>query len=83
MKPFNLQEFHANPSCKIITRDGRSVKILYTEAKGNYPVIGLISNKEGEYPENFTENGTYLNNIKSGNDLFFAYERKKWQVIVI
>ena len=42
MKPFNLEEFKKNPSRKIITRDGRSVQILCTNARRSYPIVALI-----------------------------------------
>lgn len=41
MKQFNLQEYLANPSRKVVTRCGRSVRILCTDAKGDCPVFGL------------------------------------------
>ena len=77
MKPFSLDEYLKNPSRKVITRDGRNVRVLLTDAKGKYPVVCLISNEEGEDPNSYTENGAYLNNNESDNDLFFATE-KKW-----
>lgn len=41
MKQFNLQEYLANPSQKVVTRDGKHVRILCTDAKGDYPIIAL------------------------------------------
>ena len=39
MKPFNLEEYLANPNKELITRDGRKVKrILCTDVKSKYPV---------------------------------------------
>ena len=72
MKQFSLEEFKKNPTRKVVTRDGRPVKIIYTEAEGNYPIIGLISLEGGERPESFTENGKYINKNGSDSDLFFA-----------
>ena len=43
MKQFSLDEYIANSSMKVVTRDGRAVKIICTDAKGNFPVIGLIA----------------------------------------
>ena len=82
MKPFILNEYLANPSLKVVTRDGRPVRILCTDAKSDYPVIGLISSNGGDYPENYTENGTYLNNYESDNDLFFGTVKKDGWVSV-
>ena len=76
MKKFNLQEFQKDPSRKVVTRDGRPVRIICTDAKGKYPVIGLALNKEAEVPENYTENGDYLTNDRCEDDIFFADEKK-------
>ena len=76
MKRFNLQEYLANPSQKVVTRDGKPVRILCTDAKGYYPIVGLINyphSGEREVPENYTENGScYIDNDESSSDLFFA-----------
>ena len=51
MKQFNLNEFLANPSRKIVTRSGLSVRILCTDAKGDCPVFGLVLGVDGsEFP---------------------------------
>ena len=72
MKQFNLQEYLANPSLKIVTRDGRPARVVCTDVKGNYPVIGLaLHNDTEEYMYNFTENGRWSTGIKSDRDLFF------------
>ena len=80
MKPFNLNEYIANPSRKVVTRDGRSARIICTEAKGNYPVVALILTEGGEFPETYTEKGIYMNSNKSDNDLFFAPEKHEGYV---
>ena len=41
MKPFNLEEYLANPSKKVVTRDGRKIRIICTDAKSDYPIIVL------------------------------------------
>ena len=73
MKKFNLCEFKKNPSRKVVTRDGKPVRILCTNAKGDYPIVGLIYyHDEREIPENYTENGScYIDNDESSSDLFF------------
>ena len=51
MKPFNLQEYLDNPSRKVVTRSGRSVRVLCTDAKGDCPVFGLAIGVDGaEFP---------------------------------
>lgn len=51
MKPFSLQGYIENPSQKVVTRSGRSVRILCTDAKGDCPVFGLAIGVDGsEFP---------------------------------
>ena len=72
MKPFSLEEYLKNPSRKVITRDGRNVRIKCTDAKGDRPVIGLIDCKDAEIPMSFTEKGRLgVNVCDSIIDLFF------------
>ena len=72
MKQFTLEEYLKNPSLKVVTRDGRPARIVCTNVKGKYPVIGLILyNDQEEFIYNFTENGRWSIGIKSDRDLFF------------
>ena len=42
MKQFNIEEYKKNPSRKVITRDGRSVRIVCTDVMGAiYPVLAV------------------------------------------
>ena len=77
MKPFSLEEYLANPSKKIITRDGRNAtRLLYTNAKGDYPIIVLIERTDGsEYALSYTKDGKYINGTTDNNDLFFVPEK--------
>ena len=83
MKQFNLEEYLKNPSKKIITRDGRNVRIICTDAKSNYPIIALIKEQYNNYNDKeeiytFTENGLWeLSPNKGLNDLFFAPEKHR------
>ena len=76
MKQFNLEEYLANPSRKVITRDGRSVRIVCTDrkSKNNFPIIALIEGLDGDeeflcYPRE--GKWSTCKNI----DLFFAPEK--------
>lgn len=94
MKPFNLEEYLANPSKKVVTRKGLDVRIVYTDVKCDYPVIGLVNNndresvyiftKDGKWMINLTENGKW--NINSYDnkdlDLFFYNEKHEGWAIV-
>ena len=80
MKQFDLKEYLANPSRKVVTRNGRNVRIICTDKKGyEYPIVALIENKlEGfEGVLYYTKNGEYIANESSMSDLFFAPEKHK------
>lgn len=71
MKPFNLEE--AKSGKPVCIRDGRAVKLIYFDAKGNYPIVGLIQYKEHEDVQAFRKNGTFLGNgFEDENDLFMV-----------
>ena len=42
MKPFNLKEYLKNPSRKVVTRDGRNVKIHCTNYIGEQQIIAQV-----------------------------------------
>ena len=51
MKQFNLNEYLANTSRKVVTRCGLPVRILCTDAKGDCPIFGLAIGFDGsEFP---------------------------------
>ena len=75
MKQFNLGEYLKNPLRKVVTRDGRNVKIHCTDYLGIQPIFATI---EGDaYPSNFCKNGRYMINEESPRDLFFATEKRE------
>ena len=78
MKPFNLDEYIANPSRKVVTRDGKAkARIICTDAKSEYPIIVLLSYSENsEGCEAYTEDGRFSIDGESNSDLFFAPEKK-------
>ena len=85
MKQFDLKEYLANPSRKVVTRDGRSVRIICTDKKGfDYPIVALIENKlEGlEGALYYTKDGKYIANESSDSDLFFAPEKHEGYVSI-
>ena len=74
MKQFNLDEYLANPSRKVVTRDGRDVRIICTDFDNpNFPVIGEV--KGSKWPCSFTKKGMYNRYEECDADLFFAPER--------
>ena len=83
MKPFSLEEYLKNPNRKVVTRDGRPVRIICTDRKGsNQPVIALISLSEianKEVVSSFTTDGYYFQEPGTSQDLFFAPEKhERW-----
>lgn len=77
MKQFNLEEYLKNPTKKVITRDGNSVRILCTDAKGNFPIIALVKTYNGsETVLRLKENGRFYNDTENSSDLFFAPDKK-------
>ena len=79
MKQFNLEEYKKNPNRKVITRDGRSVRILCTDRKGTeYLVIALCTMSNGsEDCYSYFPNGRMYLSADSCMDLFFAPEKKE------
>ena len=78
MKPFNLKEYLANPSRKVLTRDGKATaRIICTDCKSEYPIIALLSYSENsEGCEAYTEDGRFSIDGEGNSDLFFAPEKK-------
>ena len=77
MKQFNLKEYLKNPSWKVVTRDGSSVRIICTDMKSyNEKIVGLIMSDTGiESIFTWTQQGKqYINIGDAPNDLFFAPE---------
>lgn len=77
MKKFSLDEYLKNPTRPIVTRDGRSVRIICTDAKKDFPLIALIEKDDSELPVSYTPRGTVYEWRESDCDLFFAPEKKE------
>ena len=78
MKQFNLGEYLANPSRKVVTGDGRNVRIICTDSKiRNYPIIALVEEPSGfENLFSYTEGGQMVSyEPLKKYDLFFAPEK--------
>lgn len=79
MKPFSLEEYLANPTKKLITRDGCDARIICTDVKSEkYQVVALVTKKGGqEILATFDTSGKYRSGYNSHLDLFFAPEKLK------
>ena len=76
LKPFKLEEYLANPSKKVVTRDGENVRIICTDYYGEKPIIAKIEECEHSYP--FYEDGKFLSYGEPSHlDLFFDTEKKE------
>ena len=73
MKQFNLEEYLRNPLRKVITRDGRNVKILCTNFTKAQHIIAQIEGND--YSTAFHKDGIFVNGVESNYDLFFAPEK--------
>ena len=75
MKEFSLEEYLKNPERKVVTRDGRKVRIICTDRAGSQtkPVVALITLPNGdEVIKTFWDNGIETAGSEDKNDLFFA-----------
>ena len=74
MKEFSLEEYLKNTNREIVTRDGRKVRILCTDRKGDTPIIALVNdaNDGQEYGYAFYSDGKFFRDGGDELDLFFA-----------
>ena len=84
MKQFNLEEYLKDPNKKVVTRDGRNVRIVCTDSQeGDHPILMLCSASDGIgscfscFP-----NGRQYVDTDSCLDLFFAPEKKEGYINV-
>ena len=78
MEQFSLEKYLANPSRKVVTRDGRNIRIVCTDKRDlNFPIIALIETIPGgeEVTHSYTKDGKYYTACSDILDLFFAPEK--------
>ena len=77
MEQFSLEKYLADPSRRVVTRDGCPVRILCTDKKSyNEQIVGLIMGDNGmEHIFTWTQQGKQYINMDTPNDLFFAPEK--------
>ena len=81
MEQFSLTEYLKNPTRPIVTRDGRSVRIICTDRNyKEFPILALVQICGEERVCGYTEDGVYLNDTQCSRDLFFAPEPKAKRV---
>ena len=79
MKPFNLEEYLKNPTKKVITGSGKSVRIICTnKLDSTTPIIALIHKGSEEVIQLYTKEGKVTNKYPCFEyDLFFAPVKKE------
>ena len=85
MEQFSLEKYLANPSRKVVTRNGRNIRIVCTDMKYKvYPILALEETPDdnSEYVYAFTKDGNYEIGDLSIHDLFFAPEKHEGYVNV-
>ena len=84
MKEFSLEEYLKNPNREVVTRDGRKVRILCTDRKGDTPIIALVhdANDGQEYGYAFYSDGKFFRDENKELDLFFAPEKHEGWIII-
>lgn len=84
MKEFSLEEYLKNPDRDVVTRDGRKVRIICTDRKGDTPIIALVydADEGKEYGCAFYPDGKYFIDKDDEFDLFFAPEKHEGWIII-
>ena len=83
MEQFNLEKYLKNPTRKVVTRDGYSVRIVCTDRISYHKdIIGLVMIDGSEYIFTWTQQGKISPNSDTSNDLFFAPEKHEGYVSI-
>ena len=83
LKPFNLEEYLANPSRKVVTRCGLAVtRFLCTDRKHTKPIVACIEDGCTEVICFYAKDGKVMPNMSTDFDLFFAPEKHEGWVNV-
>ena len=79
MKPFNLEEYLKNPTRKVITGSGKSVRIICTNMlDSTTPIVALIYKGAEEVIQLYTKEGRITSKYPCfEHDLFFAPVKKE------
>ena len=78
MEQFSLEKYLANPSRKVVTRNGRNARIISTDMNSkNYPIVALVklSDNTTEDVWTYTKDGEFEVEQSTSHDLFFVPEK--------
>ena len=83
MQPFSLDKYLKNPLRKVITRDGRTVRIICTDFNNiNYPIVIEVEGLDA--PMSATREGRHISFARDEKlDLFFAPEKHERYVNIV
>lgn len=78
MRQFDLDKYLKNPNRKVVTRDGKSVRIICTDMIGtSYPILAVCRvDATHDCYYSYTLNGKHNLGVDSRLDLFFAPEKR-------
>ena len=86
MEQFSLEKYLANPSRKVVTRNGRNARIVSTDRRyENYPIVALVQisdNYINEEVYTYSKDGEFEVEQSTRHDLFFAPEKHEEQITV-
>lgn len=74
MEQFSLEKYNKDPNRRIVTRDGRSVRIICTDRRADddhRPIVSLVDDYDSEVLVRSYEDGTH-SDANDDLDLFFA-----------
>ena len=79
MKQFTVEEYQKNPNRKVITRDGRSVRIVCTDVMGAIYLVLAVYKKDPTHESwnSYTTDGKLYTEGDADSDLFFAPQKKE------
>lgn len=81
MKPFSIKEHLEHPDWKVVTREGKPVRILCTDLDDNdYPVAAATKNR---HVDRYTADGLFQAGKETKYDLFFASKKHEGWVIIV
>ena len=84
MRPFSLEEFKKDTSRRVVTRDGREVRILCTDRRSEFSIIALVFDmtQQEDVVLSFQKDGKYAFRGEQDLDLFFAPSKREGWVNV-
>ena len=78
MEQFSAEEYIKNPNRKVVTRDGKSARVICTDRVCcTHPVLALLIDDNIEEVYQYTSRGEYYPNASSPHDLFFVPLKKE------